>query len=699
VAERLSPEQFVGPLTSEERRQVVKEAKSRGFSQTVLIGAQVCAECHQDVVAQWAVSAHRFSSFNNPFYEASIEDLRRAPRGQIRARWCASCHDPALLLTGDFNPGFDRNGAQAQAGLTCLACHGIRDIAGRPGNGNYVMGPGLLGANDPLLSPDRKLHIGDPEAVKLHKQNVLTRRHQSAEFCGACHKASIPEEVNNYHWFRAQNDYDAWHDSGISGNAARSFITQDVTKDCRACHMPLEDAPLGDLAAKNGKVRSHRFLAVNTALPALRGDMESVNRIKEFLSGRVSIDLSTVQRGVNFDEYIPLPDVTRPVLIAGEEVQLDVVVRNRDVGHTFPGGTLDLNEGWVELSLLGPDGELLAVSGDRGKDERLDPEAHAYSALFLNDSGKPITRHNVADIRTPVWRHVIPYGEADLIRYRFKIPRQLAGKLITFRGRLLLRKFNEPFLRFSETNVKGFRGRKLTLPIIELASSETSLAVSDRPSDARAPDLLKIHPEHWGRLNDYGIAALLQRDFDAAEYAFLQVQKLAPGTTEGLLNYARTMIEEGNTVEGLKALDRLTSLIPEDPRLSWSFGQAYFMRREYELAAKAFRNVVRLRPSDRQSWGMLGHSLMIQGDSEKALTALDKVLEIDPVNEWANFFKASALRDLKRDSEASRYSAAYEKYKEDYYARNRQWRHREKSPIDHREAYPFHWHVLRYIDN
>ena len=48
--------------------------------------------------------------------------------------------------------------------------------------------------------------------------------------------------------------------------------------------MPNEKVHLGDLAAKNGYVRSHRFLAVNTALPFLRGDEATIRRIEEFFA-------------------------------------------------------------------------------------------------------------------------------------------------------------------------------------------------------------------------------------------------------------------------------------------------------------------------------------------------------------------------------------------------------------------------------
>ena len=58
------------------------------------------AGCHPDITAQWAQSAHRFSSFNNPYYAKSVEALIERS-GNDPARWCASCHDPLVLFTVD----------------------------------------------------------------------------------------------------------------------------------------------------------------------------------------------------------------------------------------------------------------------------------------------------------------------------------------------------------------------------------------------------------------------------------------------------------------------------------------------------------------------------------------------------------------------------------------------------------------------
>ncbi len=54
--------------------------------------------------------------------------------------------------------------------------------------------------------------------------------------------------------------------------------------------MPLVDS--NDPAAKNGKVRSHRFAAANTALPFVNGDAAQLKAVQDFLrDGQITVDI------------------------------------------------------------------------------------------------------------------------------------------------------------------------------------------------------------------------------------------------------------------------------------------------------------------------------------------------------------------------------------------------------------------------
>ena len=163
-----------------------------------------------------------------------------------------------------------------------------------------------------------------------------------ALFCAACHKVGLGTDVTaGERWLRGQNDYDAWHISAVSGNGAGSVYRPEAAKTCQDCHMPLEAAVQGDAGAKNGMVRSHRFLGANTALPHLRGDAEQERRTMENLRGRASL-----------------------ALIWSGPSRVDALMRARGVGHRLPGGTMDSNEVWLEVTAFDAAGKVI---GDVGR--------------------------------------------------------------------------------------------------------------------------------------------------------------------------------------------------------------------------------------------------------------------------------------------------------------------------------------------
>ena len=304
--------------------QVRNEVDRKGFASTRRIGAEDCARCHADTVAQWESSAHRFSSFNNPFYAAALEDLRASNgkanetvakhleafgygnvrTGQLKSQFCAGCHDPALLFEGRMRGEIDPGEIRAQAGLACLACHQIKDVPGHTGNGNYVWDdefkdPYLFSASSgPIATLIHDLYLkANPEQ---HKRDMLKPVFSKGEFCGTCHKVAIETPVNEYHFVRGQDEYDAWDNSGVPLNAARTFYQPAEASTCQTCHMPEEPALLGDVAAKNGKVKSHRFVAVNTALPFVRGDADMITRTEAFLRDKkLRLSFAGLRAGAN----------------------------------------------------------------------------------------------------------------------------------------------------------------------------------------------------------------------------------------------------------------------------------------------------------------------------------------------------------------------------------------------------------------
>ncbi len=254
-----------------------------------------CARCHQGIYDEWKSSMHHFSSFNNQWYRKSIEYMQDVV-GTKPSKWCAGCHDHAVFFNGRFDRPIKEqiDTPEAQAGLACTSCHSITHVRSTMGQGDFEIEypplHDLAASTNPALEfLHDKLTFIDPQP---HREAFMKPFHtdQTPEFCSSCHKVHLDAPVNSYRWFRGFNDYDNWQASGVSGEGARSFYYPKKPSKCADCHMPLVDSQ--DPAAKNGKVRSHRFAAANTAVPFANHDAVQLKAAQDFLrDGQISVDI------------------------------------------------------------------------------------------------------------------------------------------------------------------------------------------------------------------------------------------------------------------------------------------------------------------------------------------------------------------------------------------------------------------------
>ncbi|NKB66541.1 MAG: tetratricopeptide repeat protein [Candidatus Latescibacteria bacterium] len=686
-----------------------------GFVVSQTIGAESCVSCHAAITAQWSSSAHRFASFNNPFYEATINHMRQnattsnpevaghiahfaelaAKEGKVKSKWCSGCHDPALMLAGKMTEDIDRTSPQAQAGLTCLACHAIDQIHDQTGNGNYNIADVQ---EDPYLFAQARQGLGrfiHDTALKarpqVHQRQMLKPFFRTSEYCATCHKVSLDTRVNDYRWLRGQNEYDNWHDSGVALNASRTFYLPPTKRLCQDCHMPLEEAVQGDASAKDGYVRSHRFLGANTALPYLRGDQETIDRTEAFLqTGKLRLDIFALRRPGEETQYAL--DLTQPLLQPGDSFEFDIIVRNLGVGHTFPGGTNDSNEGWLEIEIVDAQGQVLAASGYLQQDGHVDPAGHFYKALLVDKEGQPIHRRNAQDIVTKVYTRTIGPGTADAAHYSFQLPTDYDGAQLTLRARLLWRKFDRRYTEFAyRNNPQGFAAfdQVPDLPITQIASAEVAL-----PVGAAASRSQPLTANHWMRFNDYGIGLLLQDDTQGAAQAFARVAELAPQRLDGPRNLARTALRDGNLEEAYTHLRRCEELEAGNAQTAWVWGVVLQEDGRYPEAAAAYRRVLHDFPEDRAAWRNLGRVLYLDGQFEEALEALGETLAIDPEDRIAHYHRMLALRALDREDEALVAEQAYQYYQIDESAQELTRRYRLDRPHDNRETQAIHVHAL-----
>jgi len=641
--------------------------------------------CHPDIVKQWESSAHRLSSFNNQWYRKSIEYMQDV-NGVESSKWCGGCHDMAVLQTEKPGTGKSRMDfpikdqlwppekfPEAHAGIGCAACHSIVHV-------KSTMGQGDFRADYP---PMHKYAISQEPMMKFlhdflirrapepHRATFLKPLHRedTAKFCSSCHKVHLDVPVNNYRWFRGFNDYDAWQNSGVSGGNARAFYyPKDGFKKCVDCHMVR--VPSTDAGNKDGFVKSHRFLAANTALPFVNDDHEQLALTTKFLQNGpeglkppgvspVTVDVFAIRRPAKSSnakkpspntgaggparppweagrESTMLPDESgtltgstlksqksdwsEPELIdgkttiaPGETVLVEVVARTRKVGHFFPGGTVDGFDVWLELEGRDATGRKLFHSGAlEFPDGPIKPDAHEYRSLMLDAKGNRINKRNAWASRVVVYVRLIPPGAADTAHFRFTAPRDARGPF-TFTARMNYRKFDWWNTQFA------FRGRPKVDPRLQARAGV---------SDAAEPDVTK--------------------HYDSRDWAFDADASTVSGKLKDIPKLPIVVVASDQKNVPSPTPD---SRFPLAER--WNdYGIGLFLQRDFRTAELAFRQVIALDPQWPEGYVNAARVKHDEGDLNDAIVllkralALHEKLALNPNRSKVHYFLGSSLFQL-----------------------------------------------------
>jgi hypothetical protein len=490
-------------------------AHGGAYDERTFSGSESCgtAGCHEQIAAEWSVSAHRWSAMDPAFQKIQTEMAKQ--NGPESTRYCGGCHDPISLFSGTkniFNEDLT-NLAGYQEGVSCLSCHSIRKTDLK-GNANYVIaqpsrylfereeGEGALAVRDFLIRA----------YPWQHSAELSKRLFKTPEYCAACHKQFIDQEVNNVGWVQLQNQYDNWRKSRWNhpGDATRTI-------ECRECHMPLvesNDPASGDSldynrTAADGRHRSHRFLGANAVMPVLlklEGGEEQVKLTEKWLRGEYEIpeiaEKWTTGPAVGLE--LELPDEVAP----GEPITVRVIITSNKVGHDFPTGPLDIIQAWVELTATDAHGTVVFRSGHRDERDFIQPGTFMFKAEPVDQYGNLIDRHNLWEMVGVRYKRSLFPGFSDTAEYTFACPgtagegtpalteesfRFDAGsgsRELTVTARLLYRKVDQYLLNFLFGEDSG-----LTMPVTEMARAEARIRLRPKRSTAVAqPTEPSSHP-------------------------------------------------------------------------------------------------------------------------------------------------------------------------------------------------------------
>jgi hypothetical protein len=407
-------------------------ASGGAYDERSLAGSQSCGTsgCHQQIYDEWAVSAHRWSSMDPAFQV--IQEVMAKQNGPTSTRYCGGCHDPISLFSGTKNVlTEDLSSLHGyNEGVSCLVCHSIRETDLK-GNANYQIQQPLKYAYEDRQGGVAKF-VSDflirayPEQ---HVRSYSKRLFKTPEYCAACHKQFIDEEVNDVGWVQLQNQYDNWRKSKWNPEDQ-----PDKVVECRECHMPLLDSTdpaAGDDADSyrhegDGKHRDHRFIAANTLIPELL-ELPNWRQHKElteaWLQGRRPIPEIEHKwaSGPAVAIEIQAPDTVR----VGEQVDIRVVITSNKVGHDFPTGPLDIIQSWINLEVTDEAGNVVFSSGATDEEHFIEPGAFMFKAEPVDRYGALIDRHNLWEMVGVRYRRALFPGFSDVAKYSVTCPTTL----------------------------------------------------------------------------------------------------------------------------------------------------------------------------------------------------------------------------------------------------------------------------------
>jgi tetratricopeptide (TPR) repeat protein len=305
--------------------------------------------------------------------------------------------------------------------------------------------------------------------------------------------------------------------------------------------------------------------------------------------------------------------------------------------------------------------------------------------------------------------------------YRVRIPEDARGP-ITFTAKLNYRKFAHSYTQFAyagqpkpgqdpslvgkghnsleysydpkniPANVSGkIKDQIPNLPIVVVAETTAQIGVGDGKTPTRwQPVVLKADRERW---NDWGIGMLLQGDIKGAEYAFTTATQAEPEYSDGWLNLARALIQEGETEAAKPHIQKAIELNP-------GAGRNYFFRAavekadgDYPAAIASLRRVVQQYPRDRVALNQLARILFLSRDYAESLKVLAEVAKVDPEDLQMHYTAMLAHRGAGNLEAAARAETLFKRFKAEESAQAITGDRRRARPEENNERQMIHEHV------
>lgn len=366
------------PTTSEERRRWVRGEAAAPVPKDWLEPSSSCrgSGCHDRLVDQWERSAHRFAA-DNRFYRAAVAGIV-AERGVEEAAFCAACHDPDRLLTGQIAAAYAGGSPPAGSeGVSCVSCHAIAQ--GHPAalaNGAYRYAfappyPSSAGPDAILLDP--RAH----RAQRVHPRTLI-----GEAGCIGCHRVRLTPDVGAIGEHTIQN-------------VTPEFEPTRNTAFCTTCHLPFDEDGRYGHEMVGGIVDLSRY--VDAADEETRADLAAhdaaARRFNRFEPTR-----PLGEAPMPWHERSPIQLIGSGALETSERggtLRLKLRTETPGLGHAFPIGPMDLHDTWLELRVTDADGRTVTHLGATPDAEGASATPLRLGGRELDARGEPIRQHRI----------------------------------------------------------------------------------------------------------------------------------------------------------------------------------------------------------------------------------------------------------------------------------------------------------------
>ena len=345
--------------------------------------------CHLDIQHQWSKSAHRFAA--NAAYRGTVEILMQE-EGIEAARFCARCHDPAVLYSGRIRPGMPYPLSESE-GVNCLACHTLAPEETEYGNGRFDLR--IPAGAIERTANEISAYMAVRDRPDVHRADWSPQSLTDHSGCAACHTLTL----GHVHLRRT---FDEW------SNARDSLSLPKRDATCTSCHMSIT----GTSILGSFQIHDHEFSGGNVALAGLRG--RSVDAIAQEIAS--AIDVSA-----------------RIDPIDGNLYEVTVDIANSGSGHDFPIGPRDLIRYWLEWREK-REGSTWARLG----------KEDLFEERLFDGNGGALLNHEIWKVDSEVAAPRIPPGKSRTFKARIRVD---VNDTTELEVRLMHERFRADFVR------------------------------------------------------------------------------------------------------------------------------------------------------------------------------------------------------------------------------------------------------------